>query len=185
MKMSVFFDTWAQAEQAGFRPCKRCNPRSSIKPDKHTVTIVKACRIMDQAEEQIPLKDLAARLGLSTFYFQRLFKRVMGITPKQYAMQKRFKQVQTRLKQDASVADAVYEAGFSSSSRFYEGVAGKLGMKPSEYRKDLNLFLYQNRDLIDPAVTPVISVILSELRDKIKGKTDDQQRYLAPYPLYL
>jgi AraC family transcriptional regulator of adaptative response/methylated-DNA-[protein]-cysteine methyltransferase len=130
-----YFDTWEQAERAGFRPCKRCNPRSSENIDQHAETIIKACRIMDNAEEHISLKTLAAQLGLSAFHFQRLFKKVTGITPKQYAMQKRSKQVRTRLIKGASVTDAIFEAGFASSSRFYENAVNNLGMKPSQYRK--------------------------------------------------
>ena len=91
--------------------------------------------MMDNAVAHIPLKDLAAQLGLSAFHFQRLFKKAMGISPKQYAMQKRSKRVRARLKKGASVTDAIFEAGFSSSSRFYEHVVKNLGMKPSQYRK--------------------------------------------------
>lgn len=129
-----YFDSWAQAEQAGFRPCKKCSPRWGANADKHAETIVKACRIMDNAEEHIPLKNLAAQLGLSAFHFQRLFKKATGITPKQYAMQKRIKRVKSRLKRGAPVMDAIFEAGFTSSSRFYESANSNLGMKPSEYR---------------------------------------------------
>lgn len=130
-----YFETWVQAEQAGFRPCKRCNPRSSENIDKHAQTIVKACRIMDHSEEHISLKDLSAQLGLSAFHFQRLFKKAMGITPKQYAMQKRLKQVKSQLQRGAPVTEAIFGAGYTSSSRFYESANKNLGMKPSEYRK--------------------------------------------------
>jgi len=90
---------------------------------------------MDSAEEHISLKSLAAQLGLSAFHFQRLFKKATGITPKQYAMQKRLKQVKVRLKRGAPVTDAIFDAGFTSSSRFYENAYKNFGMKPSEFRK--------------------------------------------------
>ena len=130
-----FFDTWRQAEKAGFRPCKRCHPRSKSVIDKHADTIIKACRIIDNAEEHIPLKTLAEQLGLSAFHFQRIFKNALGVSPKQYAMQKRLKQVKSKLKKGTRVTDAIYEAGFASSSRFYESAHKNLGMKPSEFRK--------------------------------------------------
>ncbi len=130
-----YFDTWKQAEQAGFRPCKKCGPRSNAAADKHADMIVEACRIMDSAVEHIPLKSLAKTVGLSAFHFQRLFKKATGITPKQYAMQKRLKQVKSHLKRGALVTDAIFEAGFASSSRFYENAAKNLGMTASEYRK--------------------------------------------------
>ena len=129
-----FFDTREQAEEAGFRACKKCRPHIGAKSDRRDDIIVKACRIIDNAEDHVPLKDLAAQLGLSAFYFQRLFKHSMSITPKQYAMQKRLKKVQARLKDGTSVTDAVFEAGFSSISRFYEISDRNLGMTPSQYR---------------------------------------------------
>ena len=130
-----FFETWEQAKQGGFRPCKKCKPRSGVGTGEHAEIVVRACRIMDQAEERITLKELAARLGLSPFHFQRLFKKAMGITPKQYALQRRVTQVQTELRKGPSVTEAIYEAGYASSSRFYESAVEHIGMKPSEYRK--------------------------------------------------
>ena len=83
----------------------------------------------------MPLKNLADEVGLSPFHFQRLFKKNVGITPKQYAMEMRLKQVRSGLQKEASVTEAIYEAGFASSSRFYENAEAVLGMKPSEYRQ--------------------------------------------------
>ena len=130
-----FFDTCKQAEKAGFRPCKRCHPASAAGQDKHSAAIIKACHIIESREEHVPLKNLANEVGLSPFHFQRLFKKNVGITPKQYAMEMRLKQVRSGLQKEASVTEAIYEAGFASSSRFYENAEAVLGMKPSEYRQ--------------------------------------------------
>jgi AraC family transcriptional regulator of adaptative response/methylated-DNA-[protein]-cysteine methyltransferase len=130
-----FFDTCNQAEQAGFRPCKRCHPTSAAGHAGHSAAIIKACHIIETREEHVPLKKLANEVGLSPFHFQRLFKNSVGVTPKQYAMEIRLKQVRSGLQTDASVTEAIYAAGFASSSRFYENVGTALGMKPSEYRR--------------------------------------------------
>lgn len=129
-----FFDTFEQAEEAGFRPCKRCDPRSPEGNEPHTEAIARACELIDEAEEPPTLAELASAVGLSPSYLHRLFKRMVGVTPKQYAMEKRLGDVRDRLQTNATVTEAIYESGFGSSSRFYEDITGKLGMKPSEYR---------------------------------------------------
>lgn len=129
-----FFDTPADAEKAGFRPCKRCQPQAPAGRQAHAETIVEVCRLIDEAEEPPTLAELAGAVGLSPSHLHRLFKQQVGVTPKQYAMEKRLSRVRAGLETDATVAEAVYGAGFASSSRFYQDVGGKLGMKPSEYR---------------------------------------------------
>ncbi len=129
-----FFDTFEEAERAGFRPCKRCNPQSPDGKETHAEAIARVCKLIDESEEPPTLVDLANAVGLSPSYFHRLFKRMVGVTPKQYAMEKRLSHVRAGLQTDASVTEAIYDAGFASSSRFYEDVTEKLGMKPSEYR---------------------------------------------------
>ncbi len=130
-----FFDTVEDAEEAGFRPCKRCNPRSPEGQGAHTEAIARVCELIEESEEPPTLVELADAVGLSPSYLHRLFKRTVGVTPKQYAMEKRLGDVRERLQaDDATVTEALYEAGFGSSSRFYEDITEKLGMRPSEYR---------------------------------------------------
>ena len=128
-----FFDTSEQAEKAGFRACKRCSPNAPGRP-AHADAIVQACKTIEESEEPPLLRDLAEAAGLSPFHFQRLFKKMVGVTPKQYAMEKRLKRVRAYLQQDSTVTEAVYQAGFASSSRFYHETATTLGMKPTEYK---------------------------------------------------
>jgi AraC family transcriptional regulator of adaptative response/methylated-DNA-[protein]-cysteine methyltransferase len=129
-----FFDSWQAAEEAGFRPCKRCAPRAPQHTDPSRQIVLRACQLIDTAEKPPTLAQLAAAVDLSPYHFHRLFKKVVGITPKQYAAEKRLEKARTRLQQDATVTEAIYNAGFESSSRFYEKAGFALGMKPSEYK---------------------------------------------------
>ena len=130
-----FFDAPEQAEEAGFRPCKRCTPREPARQDPQREWVLQACQIIEQAEEPPALADLAHAVGLSPSHLHRTFKRLVGITPKQYAMEVRRKRVRENLGQTARVTDAIQQAGYTSSSRFYENDAAVLGMPPATYQK--------------------------------------------------
>jgi AraC family transcriptional regulator of adaptative response/methylated-DNA-[protein]-cysteine methyltransferase len=129
-----YFGTPAEAERAGYRSCKRCRPDSAEAPDPRHRIALEACRSIDETETPLPLRELASAAGLSPFHFQRLFKSVVGVTPKQYAMEKRSDRLRRQLREGRAISPALYEAGFASSSRLYESAAATLGMRPSEYR---------------------------------------------------
>ncbi len=129
-----FFPTPALAEAAGFRPCLRCEPnRTAPKPDPQAEAIRKAARFLtEHAGQRTSLDDLAAAAGLGKFALQRGFKRVLGITPGEFAREQRKDRFRDQLrKPNLSITDAVYEAGYGSSSRLYEGAAQTLGMTPT------------------------------------------------------
>ena len=130
-----FFDTWQLAEESGFRPCKRCAPQAAFTPNPAVDAVVRACALIEQSERAPSLEQLASEVGLSAAHFHRLFRKTVGVTPKQYAMERRMERVRGNLRQDAKVTAAVYDAGYESGSRFYEGATKSLGMKPSEYQK--------------------------------------------------
>jgi len=130
-----YFETPAEAERAGYRSCKRCRPDSKEAPDPRLRVALEACRSIEDAETPPSLGELAAAADLSPFHFQRLFKSIIGVTPKQYAMEKRSSRLRRRLRDGRGITAALYEAGFASSSRFYENAAATLGMRPSEYQK--------------------------------------------------
>ena len=130
-----FFDTFREAEKAGYRPCKRCRPDENSSQARLTDIIVQACRRLEEAETPIPLEQLAREAGLSRWHFHRLFKEFVGVTPKQYASARQAERFREGLETSRSVTEAIYEAGFSSSSRAYEKAGGRLAMTPSDYRK--------------------------------------------------
>jgi AraC family transcriptional regulator of adaptative response/methylated-DNA-[protein]-cysteine methyltransferase len=131
----TFFDTPSDAERAGFRPCRRCRPRDVIAPDPWVDRIRRACVYLANVDGHLPLASLARRLGGSPYHLQRNFKRIVGITPRQYAEACRLQRVKRGLRDRKSVTDASMEAGFGSSSRLYERAVPKLGMMPSIYRR--------------------------------------------------
>jgi AraC family transcriptional regulator of adaptative response/methylated-DNA-[protein]-cysteine methyltransferase len=125
----------ADAERAGFRSCKRCKPDQPSLIDRHAIGVTAACRAIEQAEMAPSLDQLAKDAGLSPFHFHRVFKTVTGVTPKQYADQHRASRVRHALSRAANVTDAIFDAGYNASSRFYESADQLLGMTPSSYRR--------------------------------------------------
>ncbi|AOY00783.1 methylated-DNA--[protein]-cysteine S-methyltransferase [Jeongeupia sp. USM3] len=96
--------------------------------------IAAACRQIDAAETPPPLAELAAAAGLSPWHFHRQFKALTGVTPKAYASAQRTRRVQDALAAGHSVTDAVFDAGFNATSRFYAGADATLGMAPLRFR---------------------------------------------------
>jgi AraC family transcriptional regulator, regulatory protein of adaptative response / methylated-DNA-[protein]-cysteine methyltransferase len=131
----AFHATTAQAEAAGFRPCKRCRPNQQPLEAEHAAKVARACRIIESAEEPPTLAMLAKESGLSLYHFHRLFKAVTGVTPKEYANANRARKVQRSLQAGNAVTEAIFDAGFNSSSRFYEQADAMLGMTASQFRK--------------------------------------------------
>lgn len=130
-----FFDTHKLAETAGFRPCKRCHPQVVDRHEFYRSIIVDACRRIEASLEPPTLQELADAAGYSPTYFHRLFKKIAGMTPKRYAVMIRDNRVRSSLQSTSTITETIYEAGFNSSSRFYDTSLDKLGMQPSSYRQ--------------------------------------------------
>lgn len=124
-----FFTLAADAERAGYRPCKRCQPTGTddVNP------VAKICQyISEHSDDRLTLSTLASVVGMSPFHLQRRFKREMGITPKEFHHAERRLRLSSRLRAGDTVSRATYEVGFGSSSRVYER---SLGMTPAAVRK--------------------------------------------------
>jgi len=133
----LFFPEPADAEQAGFRACRRCQPRDGSPHHPQAALIERVCRYIEAnvggLEGSLTLDALSAEAGVSAHHLQRTFKRIMGITPHEYAESCRLGELKNGLKKGKDVTSALYEAGYSSSSRLYEGAPARLGMTPATY----------------------------------------------------
>jgi AraC family transcriptional regulator of adaptative response/methylated-DNA-[protein]-cysteine methyltransferase len=129
-----FHRTAADAERAGFRPCRRCRPDRASLDHQHAETVAAICRWIEREEETPPLQALARRAGLSPYHFHRVFKAVTGLTPRAYAAAHRTRRVREQLRRSRTITEAIYDAGYNSGGRFYETSNHLLGMTPRDYR---------------------------------------------------
>ncbi|MEA2572850.1 MAG: AraC family transcriptional regulator [Chloroflexia bacterium] len=133
-----FFPIPEAAEQAGFRSCLRCKPSDAEVHDPHLGLVQRVCRLIEQEPEDegaVSLGELSEAVGLSPYHLQRVFKRVMGISPRQYAEALRVRRLKESLRGGETVTNALYDSGYNSSSGLYGKAVDHLGMTPATYRK--------------------------------------------------
>ena len=128
----IFYRDAAEARAAGFRPCLRCKP-DEVGRDR--LAVAQAIALVEAAEDPIGLDELAARVGYAPHHFHRLFKRATGVTPAAYARGLKARAAADALISETKVSDAIYAAGYSAPSRFYEGAGSRLGMTPSAWKR--------------------------------------------------
>jgi AraC family transcriptional regulator, regulatory protein of adaptative response / methylated-DNA-[protein]-cysteine methyltransferase len=137
----AFYSSPEAAEVAGFRPCRRCRPRGEAadSPSAQAKLVERLCREIDASLDEndgaITLATLSQRVGGNPYQVQRGFKRVMGITPRQYADAQRLARLKSRLREGQDVTGALYDAGYGSSRALYERAPTRMGMTPATYRK--------------------------------------------------
>jgi len=137
----AFYSSPEDAEQAGFRPCRRCRPRAQSSDSRAAQARLVECLCreieanLDDGDGAITLATLSQRVGANPYHVQRSFKRVMGITPRQYADAKRLARLKSRLREGQDVTGALYDAGYGSSRALYERAPSRMGMTPATYRK--------------------------------------------------
>jgi AraC family transcriptional regulator of adaptative response/methylated-DNA-[protein]-cysteine methyltransferase len=135
----VFFAGPEEAEVAGFRACLRCHPRGRVEPELGVEMAEKASRFieerLEQGESRITLEELGKAVGTSPYHLQRVFKRVMGVTPRQYTAAMRLERLKAGLRDGENVTGAMYDAGYGSANHLYGSAGAQMGMTPGAYRQ--------------------------------------------------
>jgi len=179
----VLHGSLSEAKATGFRPCKRCNPDGPSAEIENAAIVARACRLIEGSDHVPSLKGLAQAANLSTSYFHRLFKSVTGVTPKDYAQAHQASRVRDGLARGRSVTQAMYDAGFNSSGRFYEKSRTMLGMTPTQYRsggadEDIRFAVGQSSlgaVLVASSNTGVVSILIGD--DPAELVRDLQSRF--------
>jgi AraC family transcriptional regulator of adaptative response/methylated-DNA-[protein]-cysteine methyltransferase len=125
-----FFANGGEARTAGLRPCKRCLPDDVSRDERAVLAAIQAIKA---AEQPLALAALAEETGYSPSHFQRVFSRHTGLSPAAYARALMAERAAEALTEEGRVTDAIYAAGYSGPSRFYEANQGRLGMTPSAW----------------------------------------------------
>src|SRR2546430_9709666 len=135
-ELVAFFPIPEAAEQAGFRPCRRCHPTSGNGAHPDVALVRETCRRLDsRPDEPASLAALSAHTGTSPRRLQRAFRAVLGVTPRQYRDARRLQRFKRQLHQRQPVSPATYAAGYGSSSRVYERARAPLGVTPATYAR--------------------------------------------------
>ncbi|HEY9666462.1 MAG TPA: Ada metal-binding domain-containing protein, partial [Coleofasciculaceae cyanobacterium] len=131
-----FFYSSQDAETAGYRPCKRCQPNYTLAPNSAPAKVLAACRYIEAQEGRIPtLAELGTHVEMSASHLQRVFKQIIGVSPFKYADAHRIGRFKERVQQGDTIASVLYDAGYGASSRLYEKAPKQLGMTPASYRQ--------------------------------------------------
>ena len=130
----AFFALPTEARAAGFRACRRCRPEAARTPVAEAMARVRS-HIDDHRDGRLTLGELATVAGLSPAHLQRTFKAQLGLSPRDYLRARRAERFKAEVRQGRSVTDALYEAGYGSGSRLYEGADARLGMTPGVYKR--------------------------------------------------
>jgi AraC family transcriptional regulator of adaptative response/methylated-DNA-[protein]-cysteine methyltransferase len=130
----VFFSTTGEAEREGFRACLRCKPKG-YDLFAQQGKIGRACDYLNENSDRgVSLQELGDHVGMSPFHLQRVFRRTVGVSPREYSEAKRLERMKLSLRNGESVRKSIYGSGYNSTSWLYEGRKSKLGMPPSAFK---------------------------------------------------
>jgi AraC family transcriptional regulator of adaptative response/methylated-DNA-[protein]-cysteine methyltransferase len=128
-----FFPTPEAAEQAGYRACHRCRPTEI---NRQLRAVQTACRYIERhLDRDLSLAALGKAAGMSPFHLARIFKHRLGVTPRQYRQARQLQHFKNELNSQRTVTDAIFHAGYGSTSRVYESSSRRMGMTPIQYRR--------------------------------------------------
>ncbi len=130
-----FFQTAKQAECAGYRACKRCQPTAQRIVSKQELLVEEVGKFLAQSQTQPTLTELATHFRLSPYHLHRTFKRLTGLSPHQYGEAQMVSRLKAQLRAEKSITEAIYEAGYKSASNIYQRTSSALGMTPSQYKR--------------------------------------------------
>ncbi len=131
----TFHPDAAAAEQAGFRPCRRCRPHADGPPDPWPDRIRRACAALESGDGRLNLAEIAAAVGGSRFQLHRRFRQMLGLTPHEFADASRLDRLKSRLRTGGTITAALYDSGFGSTRALYEKSTSRLGMTPRFYQR--------------------------------------------------
>ena len=134
-----FFADSKDAQSAGYRACLRCLPDSPDQKSRNSDLVKRVCHQIDSHLNEHPdslpsLAQLSQTVDVSASHLQRVFKKETGLTPRQYAHTGRLERFKSLVRDGSPVSAAMFDSGFSSSSRLYEDADGQFGMTPGRYR---------------------------------------------------
>lgn len=179
-----FYPNAPSAERAGYRACKRCRP-SEAPADRAVERVRRACAYIEtHGDDRVTLARLAEHVGWSRFHLQRIFTRLVGISPREYEDARRLERFKAAVRRGGRVTDAVYDAGYGSSSRLYEKTPTRLGMTPAAYQQGargmtIDYTLHDcdlGRLLVAATARGVCSVTLGTTERELVSRLRDQFR---------
>lgn len=172
-----FFHTCAAAEEAGFRPCKRCRPSALSIAEKQKTAVECVCRLLEDSDQLPALGTLAGTVSMSPFHLHRTFKTLTGLTPRAYFTAHRARRIRKELLKSETVTGAIYNAGYGSGSRFYSESSRVLGMTPTQFRQggeELQVRFATGRSslglvLVAATETGICSILLGATTDELES----------------